>query len=375
MARTNNLTNYLTDVADAIREKKGTTDTIPASSFDEEIKNLPSGGGDLEEYFRETLTSSDSLGSSTSSGAWRNAIKKIPSITIPSNTTSIQYFFAGFQGTTVPLFDTSNVTNMDYMFNGCKNLETIPLFNTSKTTRTKYMFTGCTNLTTVPLFDTSNVTSMYYMFNNCINLKTIPLFDTANVTDMSYMFENCSSLEAIPSFDTSNVTTMNSTFRGCSSVTEVPTLNTSKAINMDYLFQSCKIKEISYLDTSGANSIRGMFAYCSSLEKVCELDGTKLLNTREMFISNKPVFTDFGGIKDLGKAYETTTAQNYSNYSLSLTDAPNLSHDSLMNVINKLYDIASLGVKPQKLQLGSTNLAKLTADEISIAQNKGWSVS
>ena len=45
MARIDSLGNFLTDVADAIRTKKGTTDTIKASEFDTEITNLPSGGG------------------------------------------------------------------------------------------------------------------------------------------------------------------------------------------------------------------------------------------------------------------------------------------------------------------------------------------
>lgn len=43
MARTDTLPHFLTDVADAIRTKKGTNDTITASSFDTEITNLPSG--------------------------------------------------------------------------------------------------------------------------------------------------------------------------------------------------------------------------------------------------------------------------------------------------------------------------------------------
>ena len=37
MARTDTLGNFLTDVAIAIRNKKGTTDTIVASNFDFEI--------------------------------------------------------------------------------------------------------------------------------------------------------------------------------------------------------------------------------------------------------------------------------------------------------------------------------------------------
>lgn len=57
-----------------------------------------------------------------------------------------------------------------------------------------------------------------------------------------------------------------------------------------------------------------------------------------------------------------------------LTDIAELTHDSLMNVINNLYDIKSKGVKPQTLQLGNTNKAKLTAEEIAIATNKGWNV-
>ena len=46
-----------------------------------------------------------------------------------------------------------------------------------------------------------------------------------------------------------------------------------------------------------------------------------------------------------------------------------------MNVINGLYDIATKGVKTQKLTIGSTNLAKLTAEQIQIATSRGWSVS
>lgn len=40
MARIDNLTNFLTDVANAIRGKKGTTGEIPASSFDTEIASI-----------------------------------------------------------------------------------------------------------------------------------------------------------------------------------------------------------------------------------------------------------------------------------------------------------------------------------------------
>lgn len=44
MARTDSLGHFLTDVADAIRTKGGTSATIQASNFDTAIANLPSGG-------------------------------------------------------------------------------------------------------------------------------------------------------------------------------------------------------------------------------------------------------------------------------------------------------------------------------------------
>ena len=40
MARTDNLKVFLTDVADAIRTKKGTTELIPANTFDTEIESI-----------------------------------------------------------------------------------------------------------------------------------------------------------------------------------------------------------------------------------------------------------------------------------------------------------------------------------------------
>lgn len=48
MARTDTLGHFLTDVADAIRTKGGTSADIQASSFDTAIANLPGGGGTTE---------------------------------------------------------------------------------------------------------------------------------------------------------------------------------------------------------------------------------------------------------------------------------------------------------------------------------------
>ena len=102
--------------------------------------------------------------------------------------------------TSVPLFDTSNVTNMYGMFSYCRSLTTVPLFDTSKVTSMSYTFDNCRSLTTVPLFDTSSVTNMSSMFESCDSLTTVPLFDTSKVTNISRMLIYCDSLTSVGGF-------------------------------------------------------------------------------------------------------------------------------------------------------------------------------
>jgi len=44
MARINNLSNFLSDVADSIRRKKNTENRISPEDFDTEIDSIPTGG-------------------------------------------------------------------------------------------------------------------------------------------------------------------------------------------------------------------------------------------------------------------------------------------------------------------------------------------
>ena len=48
MARTDNLTNFLTDIASAIKEKKGDQTDISASDFDTEITSFQIGGTGID---------------------------------------------------------------------------------------------------------------------------------------------------------------------------------------------------------------------------------------------------------------------------------------------------------------------------------------
>ena len=251
----------------------------------------------------------------------------------------------------LPVVDTSNLRTAQNMFSGFMNLQEVPLIDTSKVTNMGYMFSNCSSITEVPLLDTSSVKDMNDMFSGCSELTTIPLFNTSKVTSMNRMFSKCSVIDNLPLLDTSSVTQMNYTFNRCVSLKKIPELNTQNVTNFN-----------------------SMFYNCTSLYEVPALNASKVTDVGQMFIScNK--LKDFGGLINLGEAYITSHPANWSGYKLTLKDSPELTHDSLMNVINNLYDIATKGVKTQQLVLGSDNIAKLTAEEIAIATNKGWTVS
>ena len=139
------------------------------------------------------------------------------------NTDSSKMFYSGYGSEKIKKFleldlsnfDTSNVTNMYYMFFDTSNLTTLNLtsFNTSNVTNMSDMFYGMA-ITTLNLssFDTSKVSNMSYMFYGMSNLTTLNLssFDTSKVTDMSCMFSGMPNLITldISNFDTSRVTSM-----------------------------------------------------------------------------------------------------------------------------------------------------------------------
>ena len=96
--------------------------------------------------------------------------------------------------------------------------------NTSKVTSMEQMFDGCAKLVSLDLsgFDTSNVTDMIKMFNKCSNLTSLDVsnFDTSKVTSMSGMFQNCNKLTLldVSGWNTSNDTNIGGMFGNCNAL-------------------------------------------------------------------------------------------------------------------------------------------------------------
>ena len=158
----------------------------------------------------------------------------------------------------------------------------------------------------------------YFSRNNNRNdlAAKLKYSDTSNGTDFSDMFINCSDLMSIPAFDTSNGTNFNCMFVFCDSLVTISQLNFTKATT-------------SY-------ALSDIFYACGSLINL-NIAGT--INATGLNVQYSP-----------------------------------LSHDSLMSIINALAD--KIGVSGTwKVTLGATNLAKLTAEEIAIAEGKGWTLA
>lgn len=277
------LVELFTSIANAIREKKGTTEKIKANDFATEIANLSTEGTNIK------------------------------------------------------------ITDASYLFNSGARLDNINeiLALCENVTSTYYMFSRCSSLTSLDLsnFNTSQVTNMNYMFYYCNKLINLNLsnFDTSNVIDMSDMFEQCQRLTELDlsNFNTSNVTSMSSMFQYCNELTSL---------------------DLSNFDMTKVVKLNNIFTNCKNLKNL-------------------------KSFKNLGKGYTSKTV-NYSSYILDLSYCTLLTYESLMDVINNLYDlnltydVANGGtLYTQSLKLGATNMAKLTAEEIKIATDKGWTVS
>jgi len=217
------LIQLFTAIANAIRGKTGSSSSIPAENFPQEIAGITTGKLTNAEY-EEADDDLDDI---------------LENTTVPSGTISI---------TSNGEYDVTNYVGA--------NVNVVSLYNakidTTKTYTENYGI--CSIITDIGLLDTSNMTNMKNMFNGFFELKEVPLLNTSNVINMTSMFARCSSLITIPLIDTSNVTDMSNMYIFCSSLTSIPILDTSKVTNMYGMY--------SYCNSLSNDSLNNVLAMC-----------------------------------------------------------------------------------------------------------------
>ncbi|ENZ5627452.1 BspA family leucine-rich repeat surface protein [Enterococcus hirae] len=233
----------------------GTWGTSPYT-FDENTGVLTIGAGELSGY-KESPWNSKKVNA--------KAIKKIVlsgKVVAPEDSRrlfSYSYLTNVTEIEGLSQLDTSNVTNMEYMFHGMSSVTSLDLsgFDTSNVTNMDAMFYSMSNVTSLDVsgFDTSKVTEMAFMFDSMSRLTSLDLnsFDTSKVTVMDSMFFGMQSLTSldISGFDTSNVAYMGDMFRRMSSLTSLDLSNfdTSKVTDMGAMFADTPLKKLILGDT------------------------------------------------------------------------------------------------------------------------------
>ncbi len=245
-----------------------------------------------------------------------------------ANESMIGYFFYFSKVTSIDLsaLDTSEVTNMSYMFYGCRNLTSLDVskFDTSQVTNMGSMFSYCSGLTSLDVskFNISKVTDMSLMFGDCRSLTSLDLsnFDALKLTNTNAIFVGLDSLETLSlsnfnapkltddninsmfsglvylktlnlsNFNAPELTDINAIFSGLGSLEtlNLSNFNAPKITDMHRVFYG--LNNLSNLDLSNFNTanvtdMSYMFTGCRSLTSldVSSFDTSKVTNMSSMF--------------------------------------------------------------------------------------------
>ena len=230
----------------------------------------------------------------------------------------ISIFYNCYSLTTLDLsnFNTTLVNNMKNMFYNCTLLSSIIFSNNFKTeevTTMANMFFKCQSLISLNLiyFYTPLVQDMSNMFTECISLEYLNIenFDTSKTTSFNFMFYNCKSLKSLnlSNFNTENVLNMNEMFNGCNSLTvlDVSNFNTNLVTKMNKMFKNCKL--LTSLDLTGFNT-----SLVTELDSF--FDGCKLLKSIDISKFNTSSCTSMA---NMFSNCELLTSINISNFDTS----------------------------------------------------------
>ena len=286
---------------------------------------------------------------------------------------------------TIPLMDTSNITNFSQMFFRCYALKNIPPLNMSNATSTYKMFYEAYSIEAFPEVDLNNLISASYMFYACSAFRSFRGFNTDNVIHFSYMFKGCLPLEDVTSLNTSSGTNFSYMFDSCYALQEIPPLDTSNGTNFNSMFDNCgSLQEVPPLDTSNGTNFGYMFYRCFSLTSIPLIDTSKGTYFRSMFFGTNGMQSlpalDVSSGTDFGSMYSSCYALQHIdtsvpgshiyNYSVSFQNSPYLSRASIINIFNNLPTKTG-----ETITIDIVTDAKLSTADKEIATNKGWTVA
>ena len=137
----------------------------------------------------------------------------------------------------------------------------------------------------------------------------------------------------------------------------------SKCTMLSSTFAQCHMKHLGTIDCRNVKSVSNLFYHARSLQTIDKII-VDADNTFSSLFDNTLSLENVAFDGEIGN--NLVMAGTYSGQKWG----DKLTHDSLMSIINAL----SSSVSGKTLTIGSTNIAKLTQDELDIAESKGWTV-
>ncbi len=349
------------------------SEVLNESYFDAETRTLHIKG--------ELMNKIDGSGISLPKGVKKDQISNIIAEEGTVFPQDCSYFFAGFDSLWVVDLknaDTSNVTDMSYMFmreeygNPCQTNIDLSNFNTQNVTNMKGMFKFSTyDVLDLSSFDTSNVTDMSEMFEECVWTRSIDVssFDTSNVIDMTRMFSACRDLETLDlsNFNTSKVKNMHSMF--CFTFfdyLDLSCLDTSSVTDMSWMFGDSHIKEVNFtnFNTSNVTDMDAMFIGNNDIE-VLDLSSFDTSNVTNMSCM-------FAGCSSLKTIY---VSNKWSTQSLEINNGTNHNQNIFEGCYNltggkgTVYDDEHIDLEYAHIDDGKNNPGYLTAVKTNTEAN------
>ena len=412
------LTDKLSAIGTAIRNKTGTTALMTLDEMPTEIAGITSGGdpiiNPLEVTANGTYTATDCDGYSPitvnvpQDGAPTDAELTFSGICSSRFAKGVWDWFINKYGNRIT---TENILNANNMFEQ-STVSNIPFelnFSQTGEHRIDYMFSSCSNLTSIPKINNCKPSNMDYLFHTCYRLRYLPediatWFDWSYLDNLTSQYENssrndsfigCHSLRSIPMdflshgnpvSDYRNSIYYNG-FQYCYALDEIlnlpiPHYNSTWTYNAfsDTFFNCYRLKNVTFALNPETNApyvvewkkqtidLSTVVGYCSK--------SSYILNYNSGITAEKEVTDDatYQALKNDPDWFTTNIA--YSRYN----------HDSAVATINSLPDtsayLATAGgtntIRFQGTSGSSTDggaINTLTEAEIAVATTKGWTVS
>lgn len=232
--------------------------------------------------------------------------------------------------TSVTLGNTPSAQQMGAMFEGCSSLRQIAFSSLPGTEETLSMFAGCTSLISAEFGDMPNLLFAYNMFDNCSALKSVSFGDLPLVEDMSELFYECESLQTVTLGDLPSVTSMSYTFSRCFSLTSVTLGDTPLLSHTYYMFsEDSALVEVSPINMASVTDAGSMFDYCVGLQKGALVDTSVDIYYYGCLLSRQAIVDIFDGLANASATIDVS---------------------------------------------GNYGAADLTAEDLAIATDKGWTV-